>query len=301
MRLYEHHVQQVLECLVVLLQLFPAKRGPEAYSLTWRNTAKIRSLLIKHGRVMVYTTYHKGQAQWGTFKDNIHFLPTQVGNLLLDFLIYTTSLRRQFLWQQHGRLMSSFLWTRDGELWKEGSLTRIFRKACAAAEVPALSVSHWRQICATVVKMKFGSERQTFSALIGDAADVDIGDENDGEDEDVAVLARLSNHTVRTHNRAYANETGLVAANVWDGLIKRSFRACMLWSQFFHFEDATNEGVPGKKRSRPGSEDDDRGMMKRLALSAPPVKQNWTGHALLQEARKLYRNAGLQWRCAEQE
>lgn len=194
--------------------------------------------------------------------------------------------------------MSSFLWTRDGELWTEGSLTRILRKAYAAAEVPALSVSHWRQICASIVKMKFGSEQHIFSALTGDAPDVDGTDEDDGEDEDVAVLARLSNHMARTHNRAYANETGLVAANVWDGLIKRSFRACMLWSQFFRFEDdAEEEVVSGRKRSRPRN-DDDGGIMK---LSGPPVKRHWSGRALLQVARQLYRDPGLQWRCAEQE
>ena len=152
--------------------------------------------------------------------------------------------------------MSSFFWTRDGELWPESSLTRILRKACALAEVPALSVSHWRHICATVVKSKFASDRHTFSALIGDILETEGADDDDGEDEDVAVLARLSNHTVRTHNRAYANETGLVAANVWDGLIKRSFRACMLWSQFFQFEDNVDEEGLGRKRGRSTIEGD---------------------------------------------
>lgn len=101
---------------------------------------------------------------------------------------------------------------------------------CALAEVPALSVLHWRHICTTVVKSKFVSDRHSFSALIGDSLETEGADNDDGEDEDVAVLARLFNHIVRTHNRVYTNETGLVAANVWDGLIKRSFRACILWS-----------------------------------------------------------------------
>ena len=49
-------------------------------------------------------------------------------------------------------------------------------------------------------------------------------DKDDDEDPIVATLARLSNYTIRTHNRAYINETSLVAANIWDGLIKRLFR-----------------------------------------------------------------------------
>jgi hypothetical protein len=97
------------------------------------------------------------------------------------------------------------------------------------AEVPKLSESHWRQICASIVKMKFSADRKCFDALIDQNADEDPDEgDDDGEDEEVATLARLSNHTVRTHNRAYANETSLVSANIWDGLIKRSYRACML-------------------------------------------------------------------------
>lgn len=38
-------------------------------------------------------------------------------------------------------------------------------------------------------------------------------DDDDGEDEE-AALARISNYTVRTYNRVYANKTSLVRANI---------------------------------------------------------------------------------------
>lgn len=74
----------------------------------------------------------------------------------------------------------------------------------------------------------------------------------------------------------------------------------MLWAQFFRFEEDVDEVIMGRKRGRPPN-DDDGGIIKRIVPSDPPVKQHWSGRALLQEARKLCRDPELQWRCAEQE
>lgn len=290
MRLYEHHVQQLLECLFVLFQMYPPLRGPECMSVTFRNTEKIRSAILKHERIMFYTTYHKGQAQWGSHKDNIRFPTTAVDDIVLDLLIYVQPLRKLFLWHQHGKLLPAQLWTKDGQVWDEKNLTRVMRKVYALAEVPALSESHWRQICASIVKTKFGADRRCFEALVDRNADGEDDDGDDGEDEEAATLARMSNHTVRTHNRAYANETSLTGANVWDGLIKRSHRACLLWSRFFRFEGPAEQDYAGQKRARIDV-DDGRGILKKIALSVP--KKHWSGRALLQEARRIYQNPQL--------
>ena len=87
MRLYERHVQQVLECLFVLFQIFPPLRGPECMSVTLCNTEKMRSTILKHVRILFHTTYHKGQAQWGTYKENVRFPTVAFDNMLLDLLI----------------------------------------------------------------------------------------------------------------------------------------------------------------------------------------------------------------------
>lgn len=71
---------------------------------------------------------------------------------------------------------------------------------------------------------------------------------------------------MRVHNRANADETRLMAANIWDGLVKRSFRTCIPRSQFFRFEDDAAEVMLGRKRSR-SINDDDRVVTKRIALS----------------------------------
>jgi len=173
---------------------------------------------------MLYVTYHKSQVQWGKYKDNVRFLPDPVGDMLLDFLGWVQPLRQLFLWEeQPGTLLSSFLWHKNGRVWDEQRLTFILRRACAAAKVPTFCISHWRQICASIIKVKFGADRECFKVSCGltrpeigdDDSDDDSDDDNsdDGECVDVRALIKLANHTVNTHNLSYSNQTGLVFAN----------------------------------------------------------------------------------------
>src|SRR5215208_1155267 len=55
------------------------------------------------------------------------------------------------------------LWVKDnGSVWNENELTKILRAECARAEVPSLSMSYWRQISASIIKMKFGPDAKCF-------------------------------------------------------------------------------------------------------------------------------------------
>jgi hypothetical protein len=96
---YEAIAGKFLKRLLVLTHITAGQplREPELLSLTWRNTQKRRGITIKHDLVMLHTTYHKGQQQTGTFKDNIRLLPTAVGDLLLEYLVYIVPLREVFL------------------------------------------------------------------------------------------------------------------------------------------------------------------------------------------------------------
>lgn len=90
-------------------------RESELFSVTWCNTQRRRNVYLKHGLVMLYTTYHKGQQQTGKFKDNIRFLPPAVGDLLLDYLIIVVPLRQVFLRVSAPRAtLSLYLWWKDG-------------------------------------------------------------------------------------------------------------------------------------------------------------------------------------------
>ena len=67
---------------------------------------------------MIFTQYHKGQQQSGAYKDNIRFLPKDLGDLLLQYLGCVQPLRQVFLRQREPKaLISPYLWTTlDGKV-----------------------------------------------------------------------------------------------------------------------------------------------------------------------------------------
>ncbi|KAJ9656297.1 hypothetical protein H2198_005072 [Neophaeococcomyces mojaviensis] len=299
--LYVHAIQQFLQRWFAAFQVSsPPLRAKDILAITWRNTERPRSIYVKHRRVMVYVNHHKSQGHWGHANDNVRFLPVDLGNMLLDFLVFVTPHYSRMIWQvAPGTLLSSSLWVQDGQLWKETWFTRYLRAASVRAEGPPLGLSHWRHISASIIKVKFGEETYVFDVDHEDG-DSDDPDRDDGEDEVVATMVRQSNHSVRTHNRAYANSTGLPVANVWDGLVKRAFRASLLWATFFRFGEEESEHVAVGSRRRRESMDDGRGLVKRIARAIPTPRRHWTGPALLREARRLMQNDHLEWRCPEQ-
>lgn len=90
---YEATADEFLQRLLLLVHMSSGQplRESELFSVTWRNTQRQRNVYLKHGLVMLHTTYHKGQQQTGKFKDNIRFLPAAVGDLLVDYLVYVVA------------------------------------------------------------------------------------------------------------------------------------------------------------------------------------------------------------------
>jgi hypothetical protein len=64
---------EFLKRLLVLIHMASGQplRESELFSVTWQNIQRRRHVYLKHGLVMLYTTYYKGQQQTGKFKDNI--------------------------------------------------------------------------------------------------------------------------------------------------------------------------------------------------------------------------------------
>jgi len=197
--------------------------------------------------------YHKGQQQTGRYKENVRFLANPVGELLLDYLVYVMPLRQTFLRSHSPKaLLSPFLWEKDGKIWAESQLSRCLEEASTRACIPRLHVANWRQITVAIVKTKFASEIAYFEAN---------DDDEDAEEMDEAIrtMTRQRNHKTQTVNRAYANQTGSVFSNLWDGQIRIGLRASTLWQNFWGVETI----MRGKKRTR--TEDECR-LQKRIAI-----------------------------------
>jgi hypothetical protein len=293
---YEAVADEFLKRLLVLIHMGSGQplRESELFSVTWRNTQRRRNVYLKHGLVMLHTTYHKGQQQTGKFKDNIRFLPAPVVDLLLDYLVVVIPLRQVFLRQSAPHaVISPYLWWQDGKVWADNRLTRCMEQACSRASIPRLHIANWRQITVNIVKTKFAADVGCFEVD-------DLANDEDAEEieADIRVMTKQRNHSTRTVNRAYANQHNANFGNVWDGLIRRNLRASTLWKDLWGLDQLLG---PAGKRKRDGEDIGGPQMLKKIAMGVYRPRKKWSAAALLKNARKLYQDDTLQWKSAAQE
>ena len=144
---YEATVQEFLKRLSVLIHISGRQltRESEFFSMTYRNTQRRRSIIIRFDRVMVHVQYHKGQQQTGNYKENVRFLANPIAELLLNYVVYILPLREGFLRQSSPESsLSPYLWEKDGKVWLEGYLSRYLEEASVRASTPRLHVANWR-------------------------------------------------------------------------------------------------------------------------------------------------------------
>lgn len=287
---YEATVQEFLKRLSVLIHISGGQpvRESEFFSMTYRNTQRRRSIIIRFDRVMVHVQYHKGQQQTGNYKENVRFLADPVAELLLDYIVYVLPLRERFLRQTSPKaLLSPYLWEKDGKVWPEGHLSRYLEEASIRACVPRLHVANWRQITVAIVKTKFASQIECF--------DPNDSDEDAEEiDPIIRSMTDQRNHKTRTVNRAYANQAGAVFSNLWDGKVRMGLQASTLWQDFWGVETVL-------KRKKRGRAEQESRLTKRVAKGIYRPRKPWSSEALLGGLKKLYGNKEAGWKSCEQE
>ncbi|KFY92766.1 hypothetical protein V500_04037 [Pseudogymnoascus sp. VKM F-4518 (FW-2643)] len=175
--------------------------------------------------VMIFTQYHKGQQQSGTYKENIRFLPKPIGDMLLQYIGLVIPLRQIFLRQRNPKgVISLYLWAElEGKVWPDRTVFKCLTRACARAKIARLHTLNWRHFSAAICKEKFsGKDLATFS-------NEDITAEDMEDEYDLVTLALQSNHSYATFNMTYAGSTMLTM----DTLLHRNHRASMLWHNLF--------------------------------------------------------------------
>ncbi|KAM6508149.1 hypothetical protein FALCPG4_018036 [Fusarium falciforme] len=287
---YESHVQEFLRRMVTLIHVpaAPPLRAPELLSIVYVNTGRRRrSVLIWEKMVMVYVRYHKSQEKMGAETVNIRFLPKAIGEPLLTYLAVVQPLRQAFLRQaKPGALLSPYLWsTLDGQVWRDSMVSSCLRRACARAEVPQFQVAWWRQAAASIAKQKFSAGEKANFNLADAAASEEVEDE-----EELADLAGLSNHSFRTFNNAYAGSTTLAATTA----LHRAYRASYSWRTLFRVDQVLLQST---KRPRDISDDQAQGLLmaacKKARIRTVPSA---TEEGLVSVARHLYNDGKLQLR-----
>lgn len=283
--------QEFRQRLCVLCFLFSGTpvRSDEFFSLTWKNTQRLRGLTIRHQRLMLHLQYHKGQQQTGRYKENVRFLPNALADLLLDYIVYVLPFRHILLRQTNrNAALSPFLWEKQGQVWPADALSEHLEAASVRAQIPLLHVQIWRQMTVAIVKTKFAAYLPYF--------ELDVGDEDAEEtEENIRLLTRQRNHSTRTANRAYANAPGATYSNVWDGLIRMGLRASTLWQDFWGVDIV----LSSHKRKR--EEDAIGPMIKRIAAGRFQPRRPWSASELLAAMQSLLQQPTVTWRSPEQE
>jgi superfamily II DNA helicase RecQ len=172
-------------------------------------------------------------------------------------------------------------------VWPEGHLSRYLEEASVRACVPRLHVANWRQITVAIVKTKFASRIECFEPDDGD-------DDAEEMDLNVRSMTNQRNHKTRTVNRAYANQTGAVFSNLWDGKVRMGLQASTLWQDFW------GVGTILKRKKRRGTEQELL-LTKRVAIGIYRPRKPWSTEALLRGVKKLYGDNDVGWKSTEQE
>ena len=230
--LYEERIQDFLERLLVIIHVSsgPPLRASELLSVIVSNTDdRRRSVIVWEKSVLLRVLDHKSLDLTGSEKDKLRFLPAEIGSLLLTFLAFVQPLRRVFLRQiKPEARLSPYLWSKlDGSVWDDGHVSACLSRACAQAAVPAFKAAWWRQVAASIIKEKFSQQQRAHF----DLDDVEASEEIEDE-EDLAYLAGMSNHSVSTPNHAYAGRTYLTASS----LIHHAYHASDSWRTLFNMD-----------------------------------------------------------------
>ncbi len=105
---YLRCVSAFLRQMTVLIHMtsgLPA-RGPELLGVRWCNTELLRNIFLCEGYVMLLMAYHKLERQVGS-RAVARFLPHEVGNLLVQFIVLVIPLARILRRQLAGPLASA--------------------------------------------------------------------------------------------------------------------------------------------------------------------------------------------------
>ena len=158
--LYMKAVKRFMQRLAMLALIMSGQpaRGTELLSLRFNNTqiGGCRNIFLVNEQFSFITLYHKGFAMGGTTKLVDRFLPVELSQILVRYLVLVRPFEdhlAQLLHYNPGRLRSAFLWPkRDGTPWETAQISDFLASETTAilGRQARLNISSYRHVAIAI-------------------------------------------------------------------------------------------------------------------------------------------------------
>ncbi|ERF71905.1 hypothetical protein EPUS_09389 [Endocarpon pusillum Z07020] len=268
----------------------PARRK-EFLGMRWQNVGFTkRNVFVHDGHVLFLLTYHKSLSRTHASRHPARFLLPEVGQLLVQFLVLITPIRRYF----HREVLvpvdvSEYLWSGGSGIWPEDKMTRIVKSMSQQAIGEKVNMQSWRQISVGIAIKKF-------SGLTYEA-DLDLPGDEDDDLSGTSILNSFGGamadvfhhqaaHSVQTGNRAYGGTINF-NSGLTDAGLQEYFRASRMWHQLCQPRPTTNPSITGHRRQASSLNPP---LIKRVALRQQPRRhrRRWGEQTVLETLQQLY-------------
>ena len=298
---YLHANQRFLRYLAILIYMgsgLPPRRK-EITGLTWCNQETARNIYIHHGLVVFVTGYHKMQWRVGT-RPVARFLPPEVGDLLVTYLIYVGPFLR-FLHESLDRPTARgyLFYTEDGDIWSADQLSASIKRLTTLLLGTAVSLRQWRHIAIALdraVLQGFGCRTLGISAQWGQrklhAAD-GSGSESEYDHIDTdnphgqaAIHDFQASHTPGVANRVYGNDISM-----HQGMTDSLLHAYLAVSQAWQRQLAQLDAVPTARSLSPHRSAAEERLVASDVVAGSNLQVRcriWTWPALQQGLQRLF-------------
>ena len=238
----DDYMQQVVnfrEKLLVLMHFTGGQpaRAPEILSIRHWNTTRgeHRNIFIEHGLVVSVTRGHKGYSMKGDVKVIHRYLPQEVGELVVLYLLLVLPLQQKLelaVWKKDE--VSAFVWPADppGRQFTSERMRKCIKRESEIGMGVGLTIQSYREI-SIAMSRRWVRKQDAFRM---DEEDED-GDWN--EDDDDRIADEQAGHTSHVAGMIYARgimeRSGEVASK------RQRFReASESWHEFLGFESTIN-------------------------------------------------------------
>jgi superfamily II DNA helicase RecQ len=201
-------------------------RAPEIGSIKVRNNLfSTRNIFIINGRVAVATTYDKSQKRRNKAKYILRYLPAQLSQILVQYLVYVLPFTRVV-----GKREGDFLFANEQGPWIKDQLSVAMARATAKHLGERLTVSSWRQVAIAI-----GDKHLRKATKIWHDEEDEEGVAVAEDDPYGHILTHQSGHgSLAAHNH-YAID-GAFLAQLGPDLVQMYSQASRVWHTFLGLE-----------------------------------------------------------------